>query len=110
MAYDCAGCGHPDWAHNCCYCRHCAQDKAHHEFTVDKTDGVHWHGKEPASGLSPYQHELNGQGTACSEDCPACAWVKERAAQQRVDLKMPPKAVMITEADKKLLADLKVIW
>jgi len=25
--------------------------------------------------LSPYQHELNGQGTDCASDCPAFRWV-----------------------------------
>ena len=28
--------------------------------------------------LSPYQHELNGEGTACAHDCPACTWVECR--------------------------------
>jgi hypothetical protein len=27
--------------------------------------------------VSPYPHELNGAGTACAEDCPACRWVRE---------------------------------
>jgi len=26
--------------------------------------------------LSPYTHELNGSGTACSADCPACQWAR----------------------------------
>ena len=29
--------------------------------------------------LSPYQHELNGQGTDCASDCPACHWAAELA-------------------------------
>ena len=26
--------------------------------------------------VSPFAHELNYQGTACADDCPACRWVK----------------------------------
>jgi hypothetical protein len=119
MAYDCSVCGHPDWAHSCGHCIHCLEYRASHEFTIDKQAaqshpaGYKWEGwrdKEPASGLSPYQHELSGQGNACSEHCPACAWVKERAAQQRIDLKMPPKAIELTAEDRKFLADLKVTF
>lgn len=29
--------------------------------------------------LAPYQHELNGSGTDCAHDCPACRWVSEQA-------------------------------
>jgi hypothetical protein len=25
--------------------------------------------------LAPYAHELNGSGTDCAIDCPACQWV-----------------------------------
>ena len=25
--------------------------------------------------LAPYAHELNGSGTDCAVDCPACQWV-----------------------------------
>jgi hypothetical protein len=32
--------------------------------------------------LSPYQHELNGQGTDCAEDCPACRWVCDKQLSQ----------------------------
>lgn len=34
--------------------------------------------------LNPYVHELNREGTACAEDCPACRWVykQHRASQQ----------------------------
>ncbi len=28
--------------------------------------------------LSPYQHELNGQGPDCASDCPACRWIAEQ--------------------------------
>jgi len=28
--------------------------------------------------LSPYPHELNGQGTDCASDCPAYHWVAEQ--------------------------------
>ena len=27
--------------------------------------------------ISPYTHELNGSGTDCAEDCPACRWLRE---------------------------------
>lgn len=27
--------------------------------------------------LNPYPHELNGPGTGCSEDCPACKFAAE---------------------------------
>ncbi len=25
--------------------------------------------------LAPFSHELNGSGTACAADCPACHWI-----------------------------------
>jgi hypothetical protein len=34
------------------------------------------------SHLSPYQHELNGSGTDCAHDCPACRWVSEQAIEK----------------------------
>jgi len=32
--------------------------------------------------LSPYPHELNGSGTACADDCPACRWVREQRSKE----------------------------
>jgi hypothetical protein len=32
--------------------------------------------------LSPYQHELNGRGTRCAADCPACRWRKEELVRE----------------------------
>jgi hypothetical protein len=29
--------------------------------------------------LSPYAHELNANGTACADTCPACKWSSERS-------------------------------
>jgi hypothetical protein len=29
--------------------------------------------------LSPYAHELNGQGTKCADDCPACRWAAKKS-------------------------------
>lgn len=31
--------------------------------------------------LSPYVHELNGSGTDCATDCPACLWSAEQEAE-----------------------------
>jgi hypothetical protein len=33
-------------------------------------------------GLCPYAHELNGQGTACAENCPACHWSEIHKGEQ----------------------------
>src|SRR5579864_6162539 len=49
--------------------------------------------------LAPYQHELNGQGSACATDCPACRWLqrtenapwqKQREAKPEVNLYVLP--------------------
>lgn len=112
MSYECSRCSHPDWAHSCSFCRHCSDDAAHHEFTVENTDGVRLHGKlaERSDGLSPYQHELNGYGTACADDCPAGRWLREKHGRQREALGFPPKEVVLTEQDKKFLAAQKILW
>jgi len=38
--------------------------------------------QQPKERLSPYPHILNGWGTDCSQDCPACAWVVEQKRTQ----------------------------
>ena len=34
--------------------------------------------------LAPFQHELNGRGTKCSSQCPACRWRREQLAAELV--------------------------
>lgn len=49
--------------------------------------------------LSPYAHELNGPGTACAEDCPACRWVEENLPKKRARMgrKLPKSSrVLVT--------------
>jgi len=33
-----------------------------------------------AQKLSPFSHELNGSGTACAADCPACHWINREGS------------------------------
>jgi hypothetical protein len=40
--------------------------------------------------LSPYPHELNGQGTDCASDCPACHWVAEQTSQSALAVLSAP--------------------
>ena len=46
--------------------------------------------------LSAYGHELNGAGTACAPDCPACRWAAEKAeaeAEAEAKTKKQPNRV-----------------
>ncbi len=44
-----------------------------------------------AEQLAPYQHELNGNGTACSDSCPCCIWLdlQELIAKRKTIQKTP---------------------
>jgi len=44
---------------------------------------------ENKSVLSSYAHELNGAGTACAPDCPACRWAAEKAEAEAKTRKQP---------------------
>jgi len=35
---------------------------------------------------SPYPHQLNAEGTACADDCPACRWAKTSTARLMLSL------------------------
>jgi hypothetical protein len=43
-------------------------------LTLVFTLTVHHSGTNEDGMLSPYAHQLNGAGTACADDCPACKW------------------------------------
>lgn len=40
--------------------------------------------------LSPYPHELNGPGTDCASDCPACRWTAEQESQSTLMILSAP--------------------
>ena len=48
--------------------------------------------------LSPYVHELHWSGQGCAEDCPACLWVEEQAAESRRKSKRKKVSVSVRRA------------
>ncbi len=52
--------------------------------------------------LSPYQHEINSNGTGCADNCPACRWVNET--------ELPPLDNDLHEGDHIILHALGVQW
>ena len=55
----------------------------HHDDIVDICFALV--GKLIDDMMSPYEHELNGAGTACADDCPACKWAAEKREQEQRD-------------------------
>jgi len=78
-----------------------------------------WHGPEPPMHIparswrkSPYEHECHlADAAGCDpDDCPACRWTMLRELKEREDLGKPPRSVVLTAADIKLLKAAKISW